>query len=297
MERVSGVSTWLKLAVIPLAGFMVACSTSDNAPVDDENTALSSSYKVEYVEPGMGEKVGKNTFFLRISKRSDGSAASGEAIALMPVMNMVGGMKHATPVGDCSEMATAGDYRCSIYYVMASEMNGVTMGDWALTILIGGNQGESVTFHPSVMMAMGDTAMVKLKGVSDQIPGMPGLPAEQRTYYLFNDGIPASDSFSLFIAARESMMSFPALQVLQTLNAATAYELTVDTVMVELSTDGGTSWDALSDNGSGHWSITGLSLTAGQPNDLRVRLTVNGETKTTDGSVMGATYQTFTVTP
>jgi len=289
---------YLKLSLIPLLLGLTACASSNN---DDDPTACDSgekasdSYCVEYIPGGaMAEQVGKNTFTLHIDKRADNTPATGLTVDLAPVMHMVGGMNHATPDEDCIESATiAGDYLCTIYYVMASEMNGVAMGDWELTAVIG---SESVSFSPKVMMTMGDTVMAKLKGISDLIPGMTGSD-EPRTYYLFKDGMASTDSFGLFIAARESMMGFPAVYLNQTFNSGTAYELTVASMAVEASSDDGTTWLAANDEGQGHWRISGLGLTAGMANTLRVRLTVNGEIKTLDGTGTGQDYQTFTVTP
>lgn len=289
-------ATYLKLGLLPLALGLTACASSSG---DDDSVACASgeqasaSYCVEYIAGGMGEQVGKNTFTLHIDNQSDGTPATGLSVDLSPVMHMVGGMNHATPHEGCVESASiAGDYACTIYYVMASEMNGVKMGDWELGVAIG---SESVSFSPTVMMAMGDTTMAKLKGVNDMIPGMSG--DENRTYYLFTDTMANTDSFGLFIAARESMMSFPAVYPGQTFNVGTTYEMNVGTVNVAISTDSGATWLDATALGSGHWNITGLGLTAGQANTLQVRLTVDGETKTTDGSANGQDYQTFTVTP
>ncbi len=289
----------LKLSLIPLLLGLTACASSNN---DDDPTACDSgekasdSYCVEYIPGGaMAEQVGKNTFTLHIDKRADNTPATGLTVDLAPVMHMVGGMNHATPDEDCIESATiAGDYLCTVYYVMASEMNGVAMGDWELTAVIG---SESVSFSPKVMMTMGDTVMAKLKGVSDLIPGMIGMPDESRTYYLFKDGMVSTDSFGLFIAARESMMSFPAVYLGQTFNNGTAYVLMVAGIVVDICTEGGASWLAGTDEGKGQWRIDGLGLTAGVANTLQVRLTVNGEAKTLDGSGVAQDYQTFTVTP
>ncbi len=257
--------------------------------------ALSTTYKVEYVAGSMmGEQVGKNSFTLRIHNRADDTPASGLNVALMPMMHMAD-MMHATPNEGCSESTTPGDYTCTIYYVMPSVMGSMTMGIWDLKVVIGGMMGESVHFFPKVMMAMGDTPMAQLKGVGDEIPDMMNMP-QPRTYYLFNEGAD-SNGMQLFIAAREDMMSFPAVFVGQTFNANTTYELSVTSVDVEVSTDAGTSWITANDDGNGHWSVSGLGLTAGQSADLRVRLTVNGETKTNDGTAGGVDYATFTVTP
>ena len=96
-------------------------------------------------------------------------------------------------------------------------------------------------------------------------------------------------------------MSYPAVFVGATMNSGTAYELTVASMSVEVSTDA-TSWTTATDNGDGHWTVTGISgLTDGVAGTLYVRLTVNGEQKTADGAApMGDgsnDYAQFTVTP
>ena len=297
MKRVPAQLAWLKLAVIPLTLGITACSSSDdgsNETACNNAEKASASYCVEYIAGGaMGEQVGKNTFTLHVNNKADGSAATGLTLGLAPVMRMVSGMIHSTPDEDCVEsMSIAGDYVCTVYYVMASEMGDVKMGDWELAVNIG---SESVSFEPMVMMAMGDTSVAQLKGVNDMISGM--MADENRTYYLFKDGMASTDSFALFIAARESMMSFPPVYPDQAFNAATTYELNVTGVGVEISSDGGTTWLTATNEGNGHWRVTGLGLTAGVANTLQVRLTVNGEIKTTDGNASGQDYQTFTVTP
>ena len=264
--------------------------------------ALSSSYRVEYVpNPMMGAMEGKTMFTLNISDAS-GNPVS-EMVSLMPMMHMAT-MNHASPVDGCSETAP-GEYACTVYYLMGSSMmGGMSMGYWQLKVMVGGMMGESVTFSPSVMMAMGDTAKATLKGQSgDQIAGM--MMPENRSYYLFKDaltGMTGNHTFNLFVAARESMMSFPAVSVGTVLNSGDAtYELTVASVVVEVSTDG-TNWIATTDNGSGHWSATSISgLTNDVAGTLYVRLTVNGEQKTADGATPAGDgtndYAQFTVTP
>lgn len=266
--------------------------------------ALSSTYKVEYIpNPMMGAMEGKTMFTLKISDKDTGTAATGLSVSLMPMMHMAT-MDHASPVDGCSETA-AGEYACTVYYLMGSSMSGgMSMGYWQLKVMIGGMMGESVTFSPSVMMAMGDTAKATLKGQSgDQIAGM--MMSENRSYYLFKEaltGMTNNHTLSLFVAARESMMSFPAVSVGTVLNSGDAmYELTVASMAVEVSTDG-TNWSAATDNGTGHWSVSGISgLTNGAEGNVYVRLTVNGEQKTTTGAAPAGDgsndYATFTVTP
>ena len=264
--------------------------------------ALSSSYRVEYVpNPMMGAMEGKTMFTLNISDAS-GNPVS-EMVSLMPMMHMAT-MNHASPVDGCSETATAGEYACTLYYLMGSSMmNGMSMGYWQLKVMVGGMMGESVTFSPSVMMAMGDTAKATLKGQSgDQIAGM--MMPEKRSYYLFKDaltGMTGNHTFNLFVAARESMMSFPAVSLDTVLSTGTAYELTANPMTVEVSSDAST-WIVATDNGSGHWSTTGIAgLVDDVPGTIYVRLTINSEQKTTDGTTPAGDgtndYAQFTVTP
>ena len=273
--------------------------------------ALSDSYKVEYLPGMMAAMEGKTAFKLRVLNLADDTPATGLSVSLMPMMHMTSGMMHSSPVGGCSESATAGEYDCTVYYLMGSSMsNGMSMGYWQLKVMIGGMMGESVTFSPSVMMAMGDTARVTLRGQtdSDMIAGMAmgggmAMP-ENRSYYLFKDGLSGmtgNHTLNLFVAAKESMMSYKAVSVGAVLSSGDAsYELTVASMSVEVSTDDGASWVVASDDGNGYWMAASLAgLTDGTAASVQVRLTVNGEQKTTNGlSPDGSNdYGTFTLTP
>ena len=77
---------------------------------------------------------------------------------------------------------------------------------------------RATTFQPDVAMAMGTTTVrATLQGVTDKIlSNSTGTATEIRTYYLFNDGLTSAMmgggyTFKLFIAAKESMMSMPAI--------------------------------------------------------------------------------------
>ena len=96
----------------------------------------------------------------------------------------------------------------------------------------------------------------------------------------------------------ETMMSFPALYLNQVFNSGEMYELTASPIM-EFSTDG-SNWSAMNDEGDGYWNVSGVSgLTDTQENTFYVRLTVNGEQKTTNGSSPAGDgsndYATFTL--
>lgn len=256
--------------------------------------ALTDTYLIEYLPGMMSAAQGKTSFKIKVTKLSDGSAATGLTISLMPKMHM-STMSHSTPVDTVIDNGD-GTYSCTAYYLMAS---GPGMGFWELKVTIGsGMSGESVTFYPQVAMAMGTTTVrATLKGLSDTITGSMG--ASKRSYYIFNAGSTTTTSFNLFIAANESMMSYPAVSEGATLHDATGTAWTVSPITVSVSTDKIT-WVSATDNTGGHWTVSGLTgLSSGQTGTIYVKLTVNGEQKTTDGNALSDTngYASFTVTP
>jgi hypothetical protein len=262
-------------------------------------TVLTNSYKVEYLPGMMPASQGKTSFKIKVTNRSDGSPAVGLSLSLMPKMYMAT-MSHMTPLDGTITESVPGTYSCTVYYLMAS---GMGMGYWELKVQIGGMGGETATFYPSVGMAMGSTTVrATLKGQSDMIGSM--MSSSKRTYYLFKDGLAsgATSTFNLFIAAQESMMSFPAISTLSTttLHNESGTPWTVNSVTVQASTDGST-WSAdAAETSTGHWSLSGLSgLVSGQTGTLYIKLNVNGEDKTTDGNAASGSngYAVFTVTP
>jgi hypothetical protein len=264
--------------------------------------AMSDNYRLEYIPGSMAAMQGKTQFQIRVTDAATGmTPQSGLTLSLMPMMHMAM-HTHSTPVEGCSESTTAGTYDCTLYYLMASQMmNGDSMGYWDLKVMLGGMQGESAHFYPSVMMAMGDSTRATLKGVNDEISGMNG--AENRSYYLFKSdlsGMTGNHSFQLFLAAKESMMSYPAVSSGGILNSGDAsYELTISSISVEVSTDA-TTWVSATEDGNGYWTATGLTgLSDGTQGELYVRLSVNGEQKSTDGNMASGAngYATLLVTP
>jgi len=260
-----------------------------------------STYKVEYVQMGdMDAMAGKSTFTISITEHDDTPYAGADP-TLVPTMYM-SSMEHSTPMPTTViDPLGGGEYKVTLYYLMASQMmDGTSMGFWDLKFTVA--NGEFAHFYPAVMMAMGDTLQVRLKGVADQIMTMTGMAG--RTYFIFKESLmemggPGNYNFSVFIAAQETMMSFPAVYDGSTLSGNVVTDATV-----EISDDDGASWDLAVDGGNGVWSVTGLSLTDGVENQIRIRLTVNDtvndELKTTDGFVRDPDvndYQTFTVTP
>ncbi len=247
--------------------------------------ALSDNYRFEYMEGMMPAMEGMTRFQLRVTDAATGTQPQGGlTLSLMAMMHMAA-MSHSTPDVDCAESATAGTYDCVIYYLMPSQMMNTMMGYWQFTVMAGA--GETAGFYPTVTMAMNGNGRVVLRGQDDDtIAGMIG--PERRSYYIFKDGVSGvtgDHTITLFVAANEGMMSYPALHAGKTLNQGSDSELTIATMSVEVSTDG-VAWVA-ADGGTndGSWTAAGVAgLTDGEEGNLHVRVTVNGEQKTIDGA-------------
>jgi hypothetical protein len=289
--------------------------TSDQiGSVPFAGVTLTNTYKIQYVPGAMKAMEGKTEFQLRITDKNSADVASGLTVTMMPMMHMAA-HEHSSAMGDCTEIGTTGVYDCTVYYVMASVMSsGASMGYWTLKVMAGG-MNESATFYPLVMMAMGDTTMVKLRGQSgDMVPGMT-TPEMKRTYLLFKDGFSGmgdNRTFNLYIATRENMMSYPAVYAGTTLNECavdsdtckTAHQLIVNTMTVEVSTDAATWFAADGSSNDGKWSVSDLpGLVDGTEGKIYARITINDEVKTTDGMAPAVVndvdngYATFTITP
>ena len=264
--------------------------------------ALTASYLVEYVPGSVAATMGKTTFKIKLTNRGDNSPAVGKTLTVRPFMYMAT-KSHTTPMETPVDNGD-GTYSCTVYFVMASAVNGMSMGVWEVKVTIG---TETATFYPLVgAMPAGNDMLTKLTGITDAIMGMAGQ--EKRTWFLFNDGLAAGGgnyTFNIFLATKENGMtlSFPAVTAGSILKDQTNTPWTVASILVEISTDKAT-WVAATDLGNGHWSAAGLTgLTPGVSGKIYVKLTVgNGvttEQKTVDGAVVGATngYQTFNITP
>ena len=217
--------------------------------------STAGAYKVEYIPGMMDAMQGKTEFQLKIS--DDSGAPVSSTVELMLMMHM-SDRKHSTPDLDCEEdIAIIGEYYCTVYYVMPSVMTtGDSMGFWQINVTV---DSKTAVFYPKVMMAMGDTTRVLLKGI---VPDTISMMGEQvsRPYNLFRNSLELNSTsgydFELFIAPMDTMTSFPAL-----VESGTSGSLTVDDVKVEFSTDA-LIWTEATNvglNGTGTWSIKGLT--------------------------------------
>lgn len=291
------------LLVIFSLAVLQACTKAGDSEEEDPSLSLTASYSVRYLSDLSSISEGKSTFSFSISDRDTDAPLSGLTVAVMPMMDMVTGHMHDAPVTPVTDNGD-GTYTVTVYYLMPSAMmDGSVMGEWELQIMIGGMAGETAHFHPDVMMAMGDSVKVALLGQSDLIMGM--MAPESRRYFIFKNsvmGTTGDHSFSFFIAARESMMSHVAVYENVTLNQGDmTYEYQVSPITVEVSTDG-SSWTSATSSGDGNYMVSGLTgLTDNVQGEIYVRLTIQGEQKTTNGSAPAGDgsndYAVFTVTP
>jgi hypothetical protein len=268
-------------------------------------TAETQTYKITYDPLSMMTFHGKAHFQISITNKSDvpqpGLVTSG-VLKVMPLMYMNAGHIHTTPMGEIAESATAGTYDVTLYYVMPSRMGEMAtvsfaaMGTWDLKVMIG---SESVHFYPNVMMAMGDTVVAQLKGHitdNDAVTGMTGA-TEERTYFVFRENLTgtANDAtFEMFLATRDTMMDFPAVDEGETLDSASG-PITLSSVVVQTSTDGINFTNASNPGSStGYFSKQNLDISGGK---LYVKLIVDGVTKTTrDDQGKEIEFATFDVT-
>lgn len=271
----------------------------------------SASYRFEYLPGMMSAMEGKTGFKVAVTDAATGSTPqSGLTLTLQAKMFMAS-KAHMTPVDGCAESATAGTYECTIFYLMPSLMNNVSMGYWQLMVTA---NSEMVSFYPEVGMGMNGNGKRKLmaQATGSTIDAMTGLSVptysdfvmmntSARMYFLFKDDITAGSTSGhkvrLFAAAKESMDSFPALYSGANFNMGS---FNANPVVLEFSVDGN-SWFAMSDEANGYWGIDNVSgLINGAENTFYARLTVNSEQKTADGNLPALDgsndYAVFTTT-
>lgn len=256
-------------------------------------TVLTASYKVEYVAGTMAAMQGKTSFTIKVGNITTGAAVTGLTPTLTPKMHMAT-MSHTTPVDSVTDNGD-GTYTCVVYYLMAS---GSAMGYWELKVALG---GETAIFYPNVGMSMGDITKVNLKHSADTYTSMGSTSV--RGYPVFKESLTimgGMGTLKLFIAAQEGMTSWPALKTGLSLNSAA---FTVNTLAVEASTDGGTTWSAMTEQSTaGHFTLANIAgLASGTQATFLVRLTINGNVynNSSTGTAGGTAtdYATFTLTP
>ncbi len=268
-------NSFIKVTVTTLATCMLmACGGSSGSGGSNGNdTSGDTKYvlSLNSAESANTGVVGKTVYSINV-KDNDGIAVYGETPTLKPMMAMNAGHHHSSPHTGCTETNSLGNSDCTVYFIMASAMNGNAMGTWTVDIEL--EDAETLSFNPNVTMPMDETVRVNLKGVDDKIGVTP------RTYNIFNNSAASNAegerSIELFISSKETMMSFPALATNTTLSEGTADELSVNSIEVLVSTDkDAVTWTTATTNGDGVWTAEVENYT----DTFYVKLSVNSETK------------------
>ncbi len=244
-----------------------------------------------------GFKSVKTTHQLTITDAATGAGiditavgAKVSAINITPWMYMFSGHGHPTPIGSLVNTTPAsGVYTVDIYYLMPTGMmmgtEIVPMGQWDLTVsltdaTVGATTPVSTHFFPNVMMNMGtDLLLAKGTNAADTWTDMMGA-TKPREYRVWLQDIAANPAgghdVSVYITTLGMQMGvgmiFPPVY-------AGLMMPSITTVVCEVSTDGGTTWQTMPMTATnGVYQITGLTgLNTAAQNTLDIRLTVNGK--------------------
>jgi len=226
----------------------------------------------------------------------DGSLLPDESVTIAPLMEMVSGMNHGTPMSKTQgNLDDNQQFTTTAYFLMPS---GEEMGQWSFTLSF---DGESASFPVDVTMNTADRQV--LQGTDDVIMGMNNMTTPRR-YFLFKQHRHVSESmnqFTVYIAARETMMKHTSIESGLTLSGAmgdSTYDLTIENIVVEMCAvdcELETSWiTAMAvENTAGQFRASDLGLAGDTTDEIHVRLTVNDELKIQGDGTQHAVF-TFT---
>jgi len=211
-------------------------------------------------------------------------------ISFKPWMYMFAGHQHGSPFGAIdTTQAASGIYTVDTYYLMPTGMmmNGAVepMGQWDLEVKLGDSTAAAADpyayahFFPNVMMNMApDLLLAKGINAADTWTDMMGVtkPREYRVWLqdVVADGVGGHD-LTVYISTLGMKMGvgmiFPPVY-------AGLMMPSIASATCEVSTDGGTTWQAMPAVATinGQYKITGLAgLNNAAQNTLDIRLTVN----------------------
>jgi hypothetical protein len=280
-----------------------------NVPISGK-VFLTPTYRVEYVPPAGGEFVSADTFQLKITKRSDVTAATGLAssIVLNPYMvmaSMSGGSNWPNAV---TETSTPGVYSGTVHYSMKTNW-GLDMY-WKLYVFIG---SETAFFYPNAKSFNNSTDTISVSFYnSTDLDG-----TAKRRYRLWRESLTAGTDgryeLTVFASATNGTSTYGSV------TSPTNYPVyagqsafTLSSVKVQAYI--GTTWVDMTPVGTntGKYTASGLTLTAGTQGKVYVRLIISGTTYSnvntgaawdgfdlykTDGTTLSNAIQTFNVTP
>lgn len=294
--------------VLPL--FLAACGSDDETNSSDLITLDFGDAYEATLEIGQVSDASADIQVTITAK--DESSTEGFAVSLTPNMAMTSGHDHSTPMASESGVLDAnGQFTTKAYFLMPTRgADGEVQGNWSFEVTF--NQ-ETLVVPFEVEMNTADRKM--LRGVTDQISGMSGPMS--RPYFLYSEGrhvMNGMDSFTVFVAAREHMtkhtglvdgislvgqMQMP-MMMEAPMESSSNYTLENIEVIVEMCAQSDCDNNALSwqtaeaVNGVvGQYKATDLGLNGDSSDNIKVRLTVNSEVKTTSGTESGTAYATF----
>ena len=310
-KHVLGIHLMRRLvAILALPFFITACGSEDDSVTEDtfpRTLNLGENYSATFDMTDVDKGVADITISIATV---DGSPLPDEEVSVTPLMQMNSGMNHDTPMLVRSgALDESGEFETTAYFLMPSSED---LGTWSMTVEF---DGEMETFAIDVDMMMSERE--QLNGTEDKIMGMT---AEQgRPYFLFSEGrhiMNEMDHFTVYLAARETMMKHTSLQTgitltgemamdmeeempMMAMEEMTSYDLTVNSISVQMCTasdcnSNENSWkNAMPVEGypgqfQNHES---LGLTGDESDVINVRLTVNDEVKVKGD---GAQFATFT---
>lgn len=293
--------TLATLAALTLSG----CELDDS---DSNSEATAGTYSFDLT---LGE-VDKGVASVTITVTdNEGNALPDENVTVTANMQMADlpdgneGMQHGTPFSsNTGSLNEEGEFNTTAYFLMPSAMGDMAMGDWSIEVAF---EGERKTFDINVNMSTSDVK--KLIDNEDQIPKMTmdmssmevdsQMEMENRWYYLFERKrmvMNNMNSFEVFIAAREDMLTYPAVAVGTTFNEGVmGAALSITNVSVEMCNainecaPQSVNWvsaEAVAEQ-AGVYKAMGLGLIGDNSDEVEVRLTVNDSVKTNDGKQSG----------
>ncbi len=267
-----------------------------------DGTNINIKLDAPYTAPfQMGFRNVKTTHQLTITDAATGTGidinapgAKISTININPWMYMFAGHQHGSPFSSMNiTQAASGIYTVDIYYLMPTSMmmgtEVVPMGQWDLNIALTDTTGAApaVTnahFFPKIMMNMGtDLLLAKGTNANDTWTDMTGV-TKPREYRVWLQDIVANagGGHDLTVYITTLGMQMGAGMIFPPVYAGLMMP-SITTVVCEVSTDGGTTWQAMPAGAiNGQYSITNLAgLSNTTQNTLDIRLTVNGNVMTT----------------
>ncbi|MFT6153684.1 MAG: hypothetical protein ACJA0E_000411 [Bermanella sp.] len=301
------------LAILAIPFIVTACGSESESQPELETTGFTRSLSLsgDYIASFNMTDVRNASADITVTIiEADGDAPIDTDVTITPLMQMVSGMNHDTPMSSRSgSLDENNQFKTKAYFLMPS---GAELGEWSFKVAF---DGEEDTFSVDVDMMMSDREV--LLGSSDKISSMGNEVG--RPYLLYNETRHVTDSmnsFTVYIAARETMMKHTALVdgitlvgeaemdmsgsmgmslTSSSMMAMSDYDLMVSSVLVEICAaecDTENNWitaSAVADK-AGQYKATGLSLAGDETDEVNVRLAVNSEQKMKGDSTEYATF-------